>query len=77
VVVVGDTIALEVEAVNPAGLEVHAYVCPAVEEPPMVALCPRQITLFPPVVAEGRGLTVTTTVSVFEQPVAVMVSVTM
>ena len=59
---------------NPAdGLQ--EYVLPMTEAPPIVVLPPKHMTLSVPAFAAGNGLTVTVTVFVLEQPVAVIVSV--
>jgi hypothetical protein len=61
--------------VNPAGTEVQLYVFPAIGTDPIWVLAFRQMALLAPALAGGAGLTVTTTLLVFIQPVAVMVSV--
>lgn len=72
---VGETDGFETADVKPDGDDVQLYVRPAAEAEPMVVDPPAHITLFIPAVLAGNGLTVTTTVFVFTQPVAVMVSV--
>ena len=48
---------------------------PEIPPAPMAVELPEQIPLSLPVAADGAGLTVTVTLLLFEQPVAVMVSV--
>jgi hypothetical protein len=55
-------------------MEVQLYVFPTTGAAPICVLAFRQIALFAPAFATGRGLTVTTTLLMFVQPVAVMVS---
>ena len=60
---------------KPTGEDVHSYVEPATAAAPSTLEPPIQIALLVPALAAGNGLTVITTVPVFAQPVAVMVSV--
>jgi hypothetical protein len=71
----GETVGFARVEVNPAGTEVQLYVFPATGMEPIWVLSFWQITLFAPATAAGRGVTVTTTLFVFEQPVTVLVSV--
>jgi hypothetical protein len=50
-------------------------VFPEIDAEPMAVELPKQIPLSLPVAADGAGLTVTVTLLLFEQPVAVVVSV--
>ena len=65
----------ELEEVNPPGLLVQLYVCPATAVAPTVVDDPLQMVDTEPTPGVGRGFTVTLTESVLEQPVAVIVSV--
>ena len=51
------------------------YVLPITDPPPIVVLPPKQMTLSFPATAAGSGFTLTVTVFVLEQPVEIMVSV--
>ena len=75
VVTVGVTVGLADVEENPAGLETQLYVFPETASAPILALLPKQITLSPPVVAVGKGFTVTVRLLLFTHPVEVMVSV--
>ena len=75
VVTVGDTVGFDVVEVNPIGFETHEYVLPDTAVAPIEVLTPIQIALSPPVEASGKGLTLTMALLLFEQPVAVIVSV--
>ena len=70
----GLTDGLAAVEVNPAGTEVQLYVLPVTDAAPRVVLAFRQIARSVPATAAGRGFTVTTTLWVLVQPVAVMVS---
>ena len=61
--------------VNPPGLLVQLYVCPPVDDVPMVVDEPLHWLVSTPAFGVGNGLTVTIAVSVFVFPVAVIVSV--
>jgi hypothetical protein len=74
---VGDTVGFELVLVNPAGLDVQEYVFPLTALEPRVVLSPKQMLFGGPTVAEGTGLTVTTTVSFLLQLVVPTVSVKM
>jgi hypothetical protein len=75
VVTRGVTVGFAEVEVNPAGTEVQLYVFPATGAEPICVLAFRQMALLAPAAAAGKGLTVTTTLLLFVQPVAVMVSV--
>jgi hypothetical protein len=75
VAVVGETVGFADADVKPEGFELHEYVRPATAAAPSNFDPPRHIALLVPAFSVGNGLTVTTTVLVFEQPVAVMVCV--
>ena len=62
--------------VNPAGDDVQLYVFPTTATAPIDVLAFRQTALLAPATAAGNGFTVTTTLFVLVQPVAVMVSTT-
>ena len=72
--VVGETLGLDTELVNPLGLLVQLYVLPAVVVAPIVALPPLQIVAFEPALLVGTGFTVITTVLLALHPVAIIVS---
>ena len=74
-VTTGVTIGFAVVELNPEGEEVQLYVFPGIGEDPIWVLAFRQMGLLAPALAGGAGLTVTTTLLLFVQPVAVMVSV--
>ena len=75
VVSVGATVGLADVDVHPAGLETQLYVFPETAVDPILVLLPKQIALSPPVVAVGKGFTVTIMLLLLVQPVEVMVSV--
>ena len=77
VVTVGETLGLLPVDVNPDGLLVQLYVLPETDAAPMETELPEHIVLAEPVEAAGSGFTVTFTESEFEQPVAVIVSVSL
>ena len=60
--------------VNPAGLDVHAYVLSPTALAPMPMDSPKQIAALVPALAAGNGLTVTTTSFDAVQPAALIVS---
>jgi len=72
----GVTIGFARVEVNPEGEEVQLYVFPGIGEAPIWVLAFRQMALLAPALAGGAGLTVTTTLLLFVQPVEVMVSIT-
>jgi hypothetical protein len=75
VVTRGVTVGFAEVEVNPAGTEVQLYVFPATGAEPIWVLEFRQMALLAPALAVGEGLTITSTLLLFVQPVAVMVSV--
>ena len=74
VVTVGETDGFDNVEVKPDGDDVQLYVLPATEAAPIVTDAPLQIEELAPVVAAGKGLTVTIAVFVALQVVAVIVS---
>ena len=73
----GVTVGLDTVELKPAGTELHEYVLPGIAfAPSMVELELKQIDLSAPATAAGTELTVTTTLFVLVQPVAVVVSIT-
>ena len=58
VVTVGLTLGLLLVLVKPEGLLIQLYVCPLVEEPPMLVAVPLHTVDALPTVADGKGLTV-------------------
>ena len=70
----GLTTGLEEVEVNPDGIELHLYEFPATDAAPSWVVEFRQMVLLAPATAAGNGFTVTTTLLLFEHPVAVIVS---
>ena len=77
VVAVGLTLGFALVDVNPDGLDTQLYVEPLTDAAPMVVLDPLQMEALLPAFAVGNGFTVTTTLFILLQPVAVIVSVTL
>lgn len=75
VVTVGDTLGFEALDVKPAGDEVQLYVSPVTAAAPMLVELPVQMACALPALATGSGFTVTVMLLEAEQPVALMVSV--
>ena len=73
---VGLTVGLAAVEVKPTGTDVQLYVLPGTAAAPRVVLVPEQIVLAAPAAAAGKGFTVTITLLLFVQPVAVIVSTT-
>ena len=72
---VGVTDGLAKDEVKPAGLDTQEYVLPILAVEPKVVAFPAHTALSVPATAMGNGFTVTVTPLLFEQPVAVIVSV--
>ena len=74
VVTNGVTTGFDKVDVNPVGIDVQLYEFPGTGGAPICVLAFWQMSRFGPVTAAGNGLTVTVTLWLLVQPVAVMVS---
>ena len=72
---VGETDGLALVEVKPDGLLVHEYVSEPTALPPIEVEEPELIVWALPALAAGKAFTVINAVSLFEQPVVVLVSV--